>query len=120
MVVRSPHRPPRISLTVGGVRSSRGARFCVCDGECGGVAAVFFESMDKTNFDPYTFRKDFLSKDRKEGAYDFVTSLGDRVDGFVGNLIDVLLDPAPSDVIEKHSPGTGDHAETHRLRGECE
>ena len=61
-----------------------------------------------------------LTEERKEGTRDFVTSLGDRVDSSVGNLVDVLLDSAPSDVMEKHSPGTGDHAETHRLRGECE
>jgi len=30
-----------------------------------------------------------------------VTSFGDGIDGFVGNLIDVFLDPTPGDVVDK-------------------
>ena len=46
-----------------------------------------------------------------------MTSLGDDVDGFVGNLIDVFLDPTPGDVVDKHGASTSDYTETHRLGG---
>jgi len=43
----------------------------------------------------------FILKKRKERARDFVTSLGDRVDGFIRDRVDVFLNPAPSDVVNK-------------------
>jgi len=49
-----------------------------------------------------------------------VTSNGDRVDGFISNLVRVFLDPAPIDVVQIHSPGTSDNTETHRFRSERE
>jgi len=35
--------------------------------------------------------------------------------GFISNLVHVFLDPAPSDVVQIHSPGTSVNTETHRL-----
>jgi len=48
-----------------------------------------------------------------------VTSNGDRVDGFISNLVRVLLDPTPIDVVQIHS-GTSDNTETCRFRSEHE
>ena len=47
-----------------------------------------------------------------------MTSLGDDVDGFVGDLVHMLLDPTPGDVVNKYGASTCDYTETHRLRGE--
>jgi len=47
-----------------------------------------------------------------------MTRLCDGVDDFIGNLIHVLLDPTPGDVVNKHGASTCYYTETHRLRGE--
>ena len=49
-----------------------------------------------------------------------MTRLCDGVDGFVGNLIDVFIDPTPGDVMDKYSSSTSDYTETHRLGSECQ
>ena len=68
--------------------------------------------------DILTIYTHYILKKLKERVRRFVTRLCGGVDGFVGNLVDVFLDPTPSDVVNKHGASTCDNTETHRLGGE--